>query len=305
MKDQPRAHAYFLYGSDAERRTWYKFFTISLLLHVILFAAVLFMPDFSSRGRPYTPTVMNVRMVTLNAEPSAPPGPPAPKPAKKEAPPPVPEPVEKAKKEKKVPVPEKEAVVEAKPQPKPEISLAPKKIKPKTSLKKKTYQPEKVVKSAIRKLEKKTKEPTSRKIENVLAQLKKKVQRQGPPRPSKRPAAGTGGGGYGGTPGGMSAKALSHLDIYKAEVAYQIQKHWAFSEQLAGNGRNLEAILVIKILPSGEIADIWFEKRSGNKYLDDSAYKAIKKANPLPRLPEGYLRPFYNLAVRFTPKGLR
>jgi colicin import membrane protein len=303
MKDQPRAHAYLFHGSDAERRTWYKFFAISLLLHVTLFAAVLFMPDFSSQSRPYAPAVMNVHMVTLKAESSGPAGPPASKPAQKEPPPPA----KKPKKKKKVHVPAKEPVAEVRPQPKakPEISLAPKKIKPKTSLKKKTYKPEKVVKSAIRKLEKETQNTTSQKIESALARLKQKVHRQGPPQASKQPSAGTGGGGYGGAPGGMSARALSQLDIYKTEVAYQIQKHWAFSEQLAGNNRKLEAVLVIKILPSGEIADIWFEKRSGNKYLDDSAYKAIQKANPLPRLPEGYLRPFYNLAVRFTPKGLR
>ncbi len=307
MKDHAKAHAYSLYGSDAERRTWYKFFAISLLLHVALFAAVLFMPDFGSPSRPFTPAVMNVRMVTLQSEASGPAGPPAPKPAPRKAPPPAPKPVKKPEKQKKVHVPEKppEAAPEPQPKPKPEVSLAPKtkKIKPKRSLKKKTYKPEKVVKRAIRKLERKTSESTSRKIESALAQLKKKVQREGPP-PTVKQTPGA-GGGYGGGTGGLSARVLSQLDIYKAEVAYQIQKHWAFSEQLAGINKKLEAVLVIKILPSGEIADIWFEKRSGNRYLDDSAYKAIQKANPLPRLPDGYLRPFYNLAVRFTPTGLR
>ncbi len=315
MKDHAKADEYSFYGSDAERRTWYKFFAISLLLHVALFAAVLFMPDFGLPDRPFTPAVMNVRMVTLQSEPSGPAGPPAPKPAPKKAPPPAPKPVKKPEKQKKVRVPEKPEEVAPEPQskPKPEVSLAPKtkkikakKIKPKTSLKKKTYKPEKVVKRAIRKIERQSTESTTRKIESALAQLKKKVQREGPPPTVKRaPGTGGGGGGYGGGTGGLGARALSQLDIYKAEVAYQIQKHWAFSEQLAGINKKLEAILVIKILPSGEIADIWFEKRSGNRYLDDSAYKAIKKANPLPRLPDGYLRPFYNLAVRFTPTGLR
>jgi hypothetical protein len=64
MDDHRKAHAYFLYGSDAERRVWYKFFAISLLFHVTLFAAVVFMPDFNSRGRRYSPTVMNVRTVS-------------------------------------------------------------------------------------------------------------------------------------------------------------------------------------------------------------------------------------------------
>ena len=87
MKDQSRAQAYLFHGSDAERRTWYKFFAISLLLHVTLFAAVLFMPDFGSQSRPYAPAVMNVHMVTLKSEASGPAGPPASEPAKKEPPP--------------------------------------------------------------------------------------------------------------------------------------------------------------------------------------------------------------------------
>ena len=308
MDDHRKAHAYFLYGSDAERRTWYKFFAISLLFHVTLFVAVLFMPDFNSRGRRFSPSAMNVRMVTLPQQQSAPPGAPPATTAEKKAPAPTPKPV------KKVTVPsKKEPVVEAQVQakPKPEISLAPKKkIAPKKSLKKKTYKPEKVTKRAIRKLEKKTESARPKQIESALAKLEEKVKRQGPTQALKRQAAsGTlpsaGGGGYGGTSGDLSARALSQLDIYKAEVAYQVQKHWAFSEQLAGISKKLEAVLVIKILPSGEITDIWFEKRSGNRYLDDSAYKAIKKTNPLPRLPDGYLRPFYNLGLIFTPSGLR
>jgi colicin import membrane protein len=58
-------------------------------------------------------------------------------------------------------------------------------------------------------------------------------------------------------------------------------------------------------MPDGEVRDVWFEKKSGNAYFDDSAFKAVKKANPLPQLPKGYLRPFYNLGLIFTPSGLK
>jgi colicin import membrane protein len=74
---------------------------------------------------------------------------------------------------------------------------------------------------------------------------------------------------------------------------------------LTGGRTDLEAVLVIKIMPNGEIQDIWFEKKSGNSYFDDSVYKAVKKSNPLPPLPKDYQRPFYNVGLVFTPSGLR
>ena len=71
---------------------------------------------------------------------------------------------------------------------------------------------------------------------------------------------------------------------------------------MAGDTRGLESRLVIKIMPNGDITDVWFEKRSGNAYLDDSAYKTVMKSNPLPPLPAGY--PYYHLVVGFTPSGV-
>jgi colicin import membrane protein len=99
-------------------------------------------------------------------------------------------------------------------------------------------------------------------------------------------------------------RVLKLLDIYRIEIARQIQKNWAFSEQLAGGGKDLEALVAIKIMPNGEIKDIWFDKRSGNRYLDETVEKAIRKSNPLPPLPKGYLRPFFEAGFRFTPEGI-
>ncbi len=96
----------------------------------------------------------------------------------------------------------------------------------------------------------------------------------------------------------------SQLTIYKAEIYGRIRKNWAFSEQLIGGVKTLETRLVIKIMPDGEIRDVWFERKSGNKYLDESAYKTVKKSNPLPELPKS-VRPYYELELRFNPSGLR
>ncbi len=95
------------------------------------------------------------------------------------------------------------------------------------------------------------------------------------------------------------------MEIYKAEIPHQIQKNWSFSKQLAGGRADLVAWLVIEVRPDGAISDIWFEKRSGNRYFDDQAFKAVRKSNPLPPLPNGYTRPYFNVGLRFTPSGLR
>ncbi len=83
----------------------------------------------------------------------------------------------------------------------------------------------------------------------------------------------------------------------------KIEQNWVFNDALARMDQNLEVRILIKILKSGRIRDIIYETRSGNRYLDDSAKKAIKKADPLPQLPAGMRS--YDVVVIFTPKGLK
>ena len=110
----------------------------------------------------------------------------------------------------------------------------------------------------------------------------------------------------GGTAGsGVSNKTLELLDIYNAEIWHRIQKNWAFSEEMVRGRTDLEATIIVKIMRKGEIRDIWFEKRSGNSYFDDSVFKAVKKSDPLPPLPEGYLGPFYDVGFRFNLSELQ
>lgn len=105
---------------------------------------------------------------------------------------------------------------------------------------------------------------------------------------------------------GAGARRVNELrNIYIVEIAYQIQKNWAFNAQLSGDGGRLETFVVFKVLPDGRIKDVWFEKRSGNTYLDESAYRAIMKSNPVMPHPKGIKEPFVTVALRFTPAGLK
>lgn len=322
--------------SDNGSRTTAVMFTVSTLGHIV-FLVILILAPISTPAKRYTPSVINVSMVSAPVQGTGP------KPAlrtavtpKKEVAKPKTSVAKKSEtKPAAVRIPEPEvtkpkpdtrvatAVPRDKPAVAPEtISVAPKKkkVKKKVSLKKKTFRSSQVIKRAIKRIEKKTEKSRPQTVTDAIDKLKDTVETPEEtvetPSPVDRAIAqlkdqvesGAGspsGRGGGGRPGLLNRKVLEQIDLYKLEIAYHIEKKWAFSEHLTGDRTDLEAVLVIKIMPNGEIHDIWFEKKSGNSYFDDSVYKAIKKSNPLPPLPKGYQRPFYNLGLVFTPSGLR
>ncbi len=166
----------------------------------------------------------------------------------------------------------------------------------KTSLKKKTFDSEKVIEDAVNRIAKDSENRRPKSIEERIASLESQVgDKTYKGRLSSEAADQT---GTAADPGDFAP-----IEIYQAEVAVAMKQNWAFSREVAGQTEGLETRLVIKIMPEGKIADVWFEKRSGNSYLDESAYKTVMKADPLPPLPEGY--PHYHLVLGFTPGGLK
>jgi len=105
--------------------------------------------------------------------------------------------------------------------------------------------------------------------------------------------------------GAIDQDSLNLIRIYQAEIAAVIERNWALSEQMLRGQVNLKSIIIITVQRNGSISDIWFERKSGNKYFDDCVLKAVKKSDPLPRLPEGYIRPSYSIGMIFTPSGLQ
>jgi len=321
--------------SDNGSRTTAVMFAASAVGH-ILFLLILILTPSRIPAKRHTPSVINVSMVSVPRQGTGP------KPAIRAGAAPKKEVVKPktsvAKKNEAKPaevmIPEPDAakpkpirVAAAEPRDKPSvapetISVAPrkKKVKTKVSLKKKTFRSSQVIKRAIKRIEKKTEKPRPGtaadaidKLKNTVKAPKEKVETPSPVDQAiaqfkDQIESGSGspsGRGGGGSPGLMSRKTLEQIDLYKLEIAYHIEKKWAFSEHLTGGRTDLEAVLVIKIMPNGEIRDIWFEKKSGNSYFDDSVYKAIKKSNPLPPLPKVYERSFFNVGLVFTPSGLR
>ncbi len=273
---------------------------ISFIFHLVIIGVLIFVPQFGSRFK-YRPGVVNVSLVSLPAPGPASAGPPASVVTSK--------PVEQKPPEKpavKVPEPKPAPVVNKPPE---AVSLAPKPKKAKESLKQKTIDPKKIIDSAIERIEKKVDKSETDSVAAAIDQLKRKVasaeSQSGGGLEGTSGKAGTGPVGPIGGSGDGGARVQESILIYQAEIQYQIQKNWAFSQQLAGDNTQLEAILAIKVLRNGEIEDIWFDKKSGNTYLDESAYKAVVKSNPLPPLPGDYMHPFYKIGLRFGPKGLK
>ena len=315
MKPISYTHAYPM-GQDTDSRTMALYFGISMLIHVVFIGSVIFMPTAAARPR-LGPGAINVNLVSMPGPPAAVPAPAAKAPAASEAKPaaaPVVIPKKEAEQAPKAPIvePPPPKPLPVVPAPPKTVSLAPKVEKPKAkqSLKKQTIDRQKIIDQAVAKVEQKVEESSSDSVQQAIERLKKKVA-QGeaagpqPEAAAKETSNAAGAGVSGGAGGGGGKRALEIVDLYKIEVAFQVERNWAFSQQLAGDDRALQASLVFKVLPSGEITDIRFTQKSGNSYLDDSAYKAIVKANPVSPHPPGVNVPYVTVGLRFTPEGLR
>ena len=279
-------------------------YIISITVHLIFFAWVVLKPATMPDMPFERDQVIDVSMVTMNE--AAGPAPVAKQAGEnKSTAAPKPEPPQKADDE---PTPEDAVPIPSEPEPPPEEAAPVEPVKPKvkTSLKKKTFKPKKV-KKPVQKVAQKKEPPKANPVSDALKRLQQKVQqdeKSGRYNASESSFAGqqTGGQGSGGATG---RRRRELIDQYRVEISLLVQKNWAFSEQLAGQDQNLMASLVFKVMPNGEVRDIFYIDRSGNQYLDDSAYKAVVKTNPVPPHPKGLIESFVDVGLRFTPKGVQ
>lgn len=305
MKATKNAYANRYQASGNDSRLVGISFGLSIAIHLVFLGTLIFLPQ-SGSGNRFSASVVNVSLVSMPGKaPAAGPAPaPVVAPPKKTVKKPA-----KAKIPKITPPPKKSVVAVKKPENTVSLKTEPKK---KASLKKKTLDRSKMIKSAVNDVQKKVEDKESSSLNDALNRLKKQVEetetatpQRYEPAKSKSSTGSTVGVGAGGTGAGGGPRTLEAIKIYQAEIQYQIQKNWAFSQQLAGHSLELEAVLAIKILRDGEIEDIWFDKRSGNDYLDESAYKALVKSNPLPPLPSEFIGSHYKIGLIFGPKGLK
>ena len=179
------------------------------------------------------------------------------------------------------------------------VKKPPKKLKPKTN-------PEETLKKAREQLATKIEAQNQKKISEALNRLQTAIKAKGEEnktKPNQTDASNQGAAFGAGNGTGLGKQGYSPLDLYKLALQSAIEQNWVFNDRMARMDKRLEVMVMIKILKNGEIRDIAYETKSGNRYLDESAKKAIKRANPLPKLPQGMNS--YDIVVVFTPKGLK
>jgi colicin import membrane protein len=274
-----------LYGRGNENRLVMIAFTISLICHCVIFSLLVYAQTHKPKRRP-APIIMNVSLVSLPEYTG---------PSKSVAKP-------SASGQKKAS--KKSVTVKIKPAAKP--STAPKTIKKKISLKKKTFKSEKVKNSTLKKLEKKIESSTSDRIAKAIDEIKAKVDKEKDRAPSKeREIKVPESKGLEGGSAVSGGKLAEIVDIYRVEVAYKVQQNWAFPEQLADGRSDLQTLLVFKVMPNGEIKDLFFTDRSGNSHFDESAFRAVMKSDPVDPHPRSVSEPYVQMGLRFTPEGIQ
>ena len=281
--------------TESGARTWTIFIGLSVLCHIVFISALVFGQLYVPERDIFLPSVINVDLVSL---------PPA---GFTESTPvknstkrsvkvlPVKKVKQVLKKKQVIPIKETPKVVKKNRQIEKKIPVAKiiKKKQPKKSLKSKTYNSSKIIESTRKQMKKRAEKSEDDHLDKAFSRLRIDTE--------KREKSGVNLTFGNNTARGKRVPEI--IKLYQMELSYHIQKNWAFSERLAGNQKGLNVNILIKIMANGEIYDIEYKKKSGNKYLDDSAYRAVVKSNPLPALPKGYSS--YDVVLGFTPSGLR
>jgi TonB family protein len=94
------------------------------------------------------------------------------------------------------------------------------------------------------------------------------------------------------------------MRAYYAMIWSRIKGRWALPQGILP-GEVLETVINVTILRSGAVTGMNFEKRSGNRYFDESALKSIRKAIPFPPLPVWISDGSLDVGIRFHSSELR
>jgi colicin import membrane protein len=134
-------------------------------------------------------------------------------------------------------------------------------------------------------------------VEKALDAIRDKVQAAPKPPPASQQAVQTDGQTG-------RADATQRMDPYYAEIWSRIRGQWSLPQEILPKG-NVETVINARILRNGAVVGVDFEKRSGNRYFDESAVRAIKKASPLPPLPPWIRDDSIEIGIRFRSAELR
>ncbi|HEX7533977.1 MAG TPA: cell envelope integrity protein TolA [Syntrophales bacterium] len=94
------------------------------------------------------------------------------------------------------------------------------------------------------------------------------------------------------------------MNVYYSLIWSRIKGKWTLPQGILPR-ENIDAVVQARILRNGTVVDLSFEKPSGNRYFDESAMKAIKKASPFPPLPDSIRDNNIDVGIRFHSMEFR
>jgi colicin import membrane protein len=139
--------------------------------------------------------------------------------------------------------------------------------------------------------------------ENIIENLRKKSQSASQTEEQRAVSASAASRGET-VPGTASGRVDRSINLYYAQIWSRIKSQWVFPQSISPK-ENFNAVVNVTILRNGTITELRFEKRSGNRYFDDSVMRAIRKASPFPPLPSDLGEQSIELGIRFHSQDLR
>jgi colicin import membrane protein len=142
-------------------------------------------------------------------------------------------------------------------------------------------------------------------LQKKIQNLRKKTEYLDVAKSARSGAATSGGlmgtGGLAGSGEGGGGIVDPLLQKYHMDIMEKIKEVWRMP---AASKKDWETMMVIKIRRDGVVVDINPEKTSGNRAYDESIRRAIKAAEPLPRIPAGIREDSLELGFRFRPENM-
>jgi len=100
------------------------------------------------------------------------------------------------------------------------------------------------------------------------------------------------------------AEINAQTNEYIGAVWSRVKQNWTMPQSLMPE-KSITAIINVKIGRNGALMYADFEKRSGNRYFDDSALRAVKKSHPFPPLPYWITDRNIEIGIRFNSAEMR
>jgi len=288
-----------------DEKQWKLPFNFAIGVHLLFIAGAIYLPGLFDK-KPRFADIYTVSLVNVTEPAPAPQQSPPSKVAQPE-PDTSPLPTAPVKTDKTAPIAEKTEL----PIPAPVKSISIKPLK-KKKIKKVKKRVAKTDNNRSKELARKRREKLAEALKNeeiaknnaqlaqeALERERKLIKKTVPGTSAARSASGKGSAGRKSV-GGSSSLIESR---YQAAIYGRLQQFWSLPEYMQKNS-DLVAVVVITINKNGNIADMFFENKSGERIFDQFVSKTIEAANPLPPIPPAMKKQRYEIGLIFKPGGI-